>query len=170
MTGATELTSVLLGRLNSVGDIISVEPSEIEVGEDCACCGKSSVSVSGYINSSENGTLAAYVVHWTSAHITDEGAVFDIILGQWGKDSSSENRAAASLSYSLQETGPTFVVINSSTRPVGQSELVCRALDRKDIIGKQIAKRVLFFCDLILSADQRLTELLGDWKVNPPVV
>ena len=51
-------------------------------------------------------------------------------------------------------------------RPVAKSDLVGRVLRRDQVIGKPIAKRAFTVVDAILEQDDRVSELLGPWRLT----
>lgn len=51
------------------------------------------------------------------------------------------------------------MVQDASARRIGSSSLVSEALNRNDVIGKQIASEVFAICDLIYVADPRIAGL-----------
>ena len=131
----------------------------------CECCGNFSRAVWGYAD--RNGdAYAVYWVHWTRNHVLDHGANFDIILGEWGEDSSSSDRYAVSLEYRVLESGPAVMVIDSSRREFSQDDRADTALDRDDIIGSPFAQDVFDLYDAIMAQDERLKEILCCWIVG----
>jgi hypothetical protein len=60
----------------------------------------------------------------------------------------------------VDETGPSFMVIDAADRPAAASDLVGRALAREEVIGRPIAKQAFSIVDAILQQDARVAELL----------
>src|SRR5579864_3606023 len=131
---------------------ILIEPTGINDFDNCPCCGNSSRKVWGLVLS-ESTTVACYYVHWTLGHIKDRGANVDFIIGAWGENASRSDRFAVSLEYRLLDSGPAFRLIDANQRPVAQSDLVCRAMQRHDVVGQPLAGTVFSFCDAIFSQD-----------------
>jgi hypothetical protein len=140
-------------------DQLTVFPKGAHDFGPCDCCGDYSRSVNGFVNQGDK-TIAAYVVHWTLSHL-EHGAHFDLILGKWGEKTETADRCAVSLEYRALETGPAFMVIDATERPVADHELVSRALKRNDVIGHSIAEKVFAVADAVLFKDERLKELLA---------
>jgi hypothetical protein len=105
--------------------------------------------------------LAAYFVHWTVGHISDQGANIDLIIGNWGEGTTQEERKAVALAYRLLDSGPSMMVIDANTRPFSSSELVGQALYRDEVIGNTIAGDAFAIADAILAQDDRIAELIG---------
>ncbi len=133
----------------------------------CACCGRSSRRVWGYAYANEIAE-ATYFVHWTPGHVADYGANFDMILGQWGEAAGPENRTAVALAYRLLDTGPSLMVIDAGDRPITQSGLVGRVLARVDVVNTHFAQNAFAVADAILAQDDRVVELLGQWRMDMP--
>jgi len=126
----------------------------------CDCCGDYSRSVNGFVNQNDE-TIAAYIVHWTLAHL-EHGAHFDLILGKWGEKSEATDRCAVSLEYRVLENGPEFMVIDATVRSIANNQLVSRALKRNEVIGHSIAEQVFAVADAVLFKDERLKELFAN--------
>jgi hypothetical protein len=125
----------------------------------CPCCGNNSRRVWGYVHSPK-AAVAAYFVHWTLNAVRKHDPNFDLIIGKWGKGATAKDRVLVALAYRLLDTGPSFMVIDAADRPAATSELVGKALARKDVIGKRIAKKAFDIVDTILFGDRRVAELL----------
>jgi hypothetical protein len=130
----------------------------------CECCGNISRCVWGFARYRRD-PFAAYFVHWTLGHVPEHGANFDLIIGEWGDDTSSRDRSAVSLVYRLLDSGPAFMVIDAEGRDFAKSELIGRVLNRVDVVGRPVAQEVFGLCDALLAQDKRIEELLGDWSM-----
>jgi hypothetical protein len=142
-----------------------IEPTGEKDTGVCACCGRSSKIVWGFAYSGRD-CLAAYQCHWTVGHVADVGANFDMIIGAWGEAATAKTREAVCLAYWVAETGPSFMVIDATTRPIAESELVGRALTREQVIGTPLAQRAFAIADAVLAHDQRVSEILCGWRVE----
>jgi len=140
---------------------ITIEPTGSNDTGVCDCCGRSSRCVWG-VAYANGRCLAAYFVHWTIGHIPDRGANIDLILGDWGEGTASENRCAIALAYRLTETGPSMMVIDAKTRPAARNSLAGRALSRDEAIGTHFAQDAFAVSDALLAQDERVAELRGD--------
>lgn len=112
--------------------------------------------------------VAAYYIHWTVSHIADKGANIDMIVGSWGSEATSENRAAVALAYRLFDDGPSMMVIDAQDRPFSASPLVGKILRREDVIGTALAKSIFDIADAVLMKDKRVLELLGGHELIAP--
>ena len=139
---------------------ITIEPTGSNDTGICDCCGRSSRCVWGLAHA-DGRCLAAYYVHWTLGHVIDRGANIDLIIGEWGKATTSESRSALALAYRLIDTGPSMMVIDADTRPASDRRLVGRALRRDEVIGTDAARDAFAIADAILAQDKRVAELLG---------
>jgi hypothetical protein len=130
--------------------------NQIELGP-CPHCGQKTCRVWGYVYQSD-AALAAYYVEWTPLH-PEKDATFDLIVGRWGEDAHAADRQGVSVAFRVLETGPSFMVQNAATRPIGSSSLISAALDRNAVIGTPLADVVFAVCDLVYLADPRIEEL-----------
>src|SRR5262245_21307709 len=117
---------------------LEIEPTGSNDYGPCACCGNMSRCVWGFVHSPTR-SVAAYFVHWTLPRVADHGASFDLIIGRWGAGASPADRSVVSLAYRLEETGPSFMVIDATDRPSATGGMADHVLLRSDVIGKPIA-------------------------------
>ena len=126
----------------------------------CECCGNMSRTVWGYLLD-EGATIAVYYVHWTLGRI-DHGANFDLVIGQWGENSTAKDRSVVAVAYRLMEGAPQFMVIDAINRPVAKSGTLANAAMRRDqVIGTPLAPRVFEMLDAVWLGDKRIAELTG---------
>ncbi len=123
----------------------------------CACCGKMTSRVWGYVYQGGEA-IAAYFVEWTPGH-EHSAANFDLILGKWGHNASALDRWAASLEYRVIESGPAFSIIDAASRSIASSSLLSHALLRSELVGTPLAATVFDVCDVIYAKDARLAHL-----------
>jgi hypothetical protein len=149
---------------NKQMEALRVEPTGTKDHGPCECCGNNSRCVWGFIHA-RKGMLASYFVHWTVGRVSDHGANFDLILGNWGAKAIAADRRLVTLAYRLFETGPEFMVIDGHERPAANSELFGRVLRRSEVVGQPIAKQAFDAVDAILAQDARVLELLGPYRM-----
>lgn len=142
-----------------------IEPDVIEDTSRCECCGNVSRKAWGSVYC-DGEIYAAYSVHWTRNHVLDRGAHFDLIIGEWGDDTSASDRNAVSLEHRVLENGPAVMVIDASSREIADNDLVGTALDREDIIDSPFARDVFELYDVIMAQDERLKEILCGWVMG----
>jgi hypothetical protein len=131
----------------------------------CECCGNRTRRVWGFARRGR-WTAAGYYVEWTPGHVPDRGAIFDVVLGKWGERATPVDRVLVSLEYRLLESGPTFMVVDAAGRPADERGFVGQALARPQVIGTPWAAKAFETVDAILDKDDRVCELLGNWKLN----
>ena len=148
-------------------DGLVVEPTDRKDFGPCPCCGNVGRRVWGFVHAPD-GALAAYFVHWTVGRVADHWPNFDLIIGRWGEGSSAADRRLVALEYRLLDTGPSFRVINARGRPAVDRELVGTVLRRCDVIGRKIAPTAFAVVDAVLAQDERVSELLGPWRIVEP--
>jgi hypothetical protein len=146
--------------------MITVEPDGSRENGICACCGSVSRVAWGYVRRDEK-PFAAYFVHWTRGHVSEQGANIDLIMGQWGHGTTAEQRVGVALLYRLLSTGPAMMIVDGAGRPSFDSPLVGRPLGRADVIESPLAKDVFAVADAILDQDGRVDELWGPATPSP---
>ena len=139
---------------------ITLEPTGGRDFERCECCGQRSRTVWGFARR-DGAAHASYFVHWTLEHVAEHGAHFDLIFGLWGDNTTRADRYAVSLEFRRTNEGPAFMVIDAAKRRVAQSELVGRALQRKEVVGTKLAVDVFELVDAIWLQDRRISEVTG---------
>jgi hypothetical protein len=136
---------------------LEIDPDHQRTFGPCECCGNMTQRVWGNIYEGE-AAVAVYYVEWTPGH-DEPPATFDFIVGPWGDASSREQRKAVCLHFKKLESGPSFMVVDATNRPVGKSDLVAEALRRDQVIGHPIAQKIFALCDAIWLDDPRIDEL-----------
>lgn len=106
--------------------------------------------------------MAAYFVEWTRGKVRDSGAHVDLVMGDWGEDTTAADRVAVALEFRATEKGPAFMVIDAAGRAFSGNELVGRALSRDEVINTPRAHRAFEIVDAIWTADGRIAEVRGD--------
>lgn len=144
---------------------LRVEPTEAANFGPCECCGTATRRVWGFVHNPA-GTVAAYFVQWAVGQVPDHGALFDLILGQWGNGTTATDRVLVTLDYRLTDKGPAFMAIDGVSRQAAKSELVGRGLARTEVVGQLIAERVFAVADTVLAEDTRIVELLGPYRMG----
>jgi hypothetical protein len=83
-------------------------------GGHCDCCGTTTKRVWGFA-SRAGETVAAYFVAWTEGK-PGHGAMFDLIVGKWGEDTSKLDRYSTALEFELIDGAPQFMVVDAEHR------------------------------------------------------
>jgi hypothetical protein len=146
---------------------LTVEPTGSHDHGPCACCGNMSRCVWGFVHGPQ-GTVAAYFVHWTLGRVADHDPDFDLVLGPWGERGGAGQRVAVALKYRVLDNGPSFMVIDAAERADKTGDLAGKQLQRAEVVGQPIAKQAFAVVDAILVQDNRVAELLGDWRITSP--
>lgn len=113
----------------------------------CDCCGTQTQRIWGFVNSRET-TVAAYYVGWTVGK-PDHGAVYDLIIGKWGDNTSEVDRTHVALDFTLIEEKPNFIVVNATNRSSDYSSVAHSGFLREEVIGTPIAEQVFAIVDAI---------------------
>ena len=148
-------------------DGLVVEPTGQKDFGACPCCGNVSRRVWGFVHAPD-AALAAYFVHWTVGKVADHWPNFDLIIGRWGDGATAADRRLVALEYRLLDTGPSFRVIDARGRPAADSQLAGKVLRRCDVIGRKIAPIAFAVVDAVLAQDDRVSELVGPWRIVGP--
>ncbi len=145
---------------------LEIDPEHTRVFGPCDCCGNMTKRVWDYVHRGDAG-FAAYFVEWTPNH-RDCAANFDFIYGVWGEGTTAEDRIAISVAYRYLDSGPSFMVIDASSRPVSQSTLVKSAATRNEVLGGNLREITFALCDVVYLNDPRIEEIRNGPPVEPP--
>src|SRR5688500_19649419 len=110
---------------------ITVEPEGSNDSGPCECCGNMSRTVWGYLHE-DGAAVAAYVLQWTLGRVADHGANFDLMIGEWGAESTPEDRSVVAVAFRRMPEGPQFMVIDAAGRPAAESKEVSASALRRD--------------------------------------
>ena len=139
--------------------MVTIVPDKSFEPTRCACCGKTTRGVSGWIEDHEK-TLAAYLIHWTEGS-AGHPANFDLIFGSWGDGSKAADRSVASFVYLASENG--FMAIDAHSRPAGKAAHVASCpLARDEVVGTPLAPYLFGLLDAIWLQDGRIAGIRGD--------
>ena len=95
-------------------------------------------------------------MRWSVGHLDDTGANLDLILGEWGDETSPKDRFAVALVHRQQPDGtPALMVIDAQDRRIADGSLAGTALRREDVIGTPLAEQVFAITDAIYLQDER---------------
>jgi hypothetical protein len=140
-----------------MSDRLTLEIAKETTFGPCSCCGQMTKRVWGYVYRLD-AALAVYYVQWTPGHEA-KSADFDLIVSPWGENTHASQRSAVSLKYRVLDTGPSFMVVDASTR-AAENKLASHSLTRAEIIGTPLAAEVFAICDAIYTDDPRIMEIL----------
>ena len=139
--------------------MVTVVPDKSFEPTRCACCGKTTRGVSGWIGDDEK-TLAAYLIHWTEG-AADHPANFDLIFGSWGDLATAADRSVASFVYHASGNG--FMAIDAHSRPAGKAtHLALFPLARSEVVGTPLAPYLFGLLDAIWLQDGRIVGIRGE--------
>jgi hypothetical protein len=138
---------------------IMVEPTKHNDVGPCDCCGSMSRTVWGHLYV-DGDSRAVYYVQWTLGQVPRHGANIDLLMGQWGEDSTPEQRVAVSIVYRIGEHGPEFFSIDPDERPHAQSGLATNFIPGRHVLGNPVGADAYAFMHAILGQDQRVAELV----------
>lgn len=136
----------------------------IELGKEndtgpCDCCGQMSRTVWGYL-SVDSVARAVYYVNWTLGEVKKHGAIIDLVLGEWGDDSTPAKRVAVSIVYRVGPNGAEFFSIDPDNRPHANAGLADHWIPGRHVFGNPVAADSYAFMHAILGQDPRLAELV----------
>jgi hypothetical protein len=136
---------------------LEINPEDQRTFGPCDCCGQKTQRVWGYILQGE-AALAAYFVEWTKGH-ADHEANFDLIYGRWGDDTTPSDRQAIAVAFRHLSSGPSFMVIEALSRPIGNNSLAGTATTRTQILNGPLREITFAMCDVIYLSDPRISVL-----------
>lgn len=140
--------------------MLTIETTGAATPGFCACCGNTNHRVGGLVWRDDE-PHAAYFISWTQGHVAEKGALWNIVLGEWGDDTTVADRVAASL-HSRHDDRPGFGVIDAAADAETLKEIAGRMLMRDEVIGKPIATDIFAVCDAILDQDDRVKAMWNE--------
>jgi hypothetical protein len=118
----------------------------------CACCQTDTISVSGWVR--EHGQARAiYQIHWTQGHLEEHGALFLLIIGTFGEQTSNRDRVAIQVLFRRIQGTPQFMVVNAD------NHALAKGLRREEVIGTPLATSLFSLLDFVWLQDHRIHEL-----------
>lgn len=138
--------------------LLTIEPAGEAVLGTCDCCKKTTRRVWGFVRA-DASAYASYFVQWSEGHVSEYGAAWDLIIGEWGDGTSADDRYAVRLRYRNDDEAQGFMVVDADARTY--ESIASHALLREDIIGRPLAKDIFAICDAIFLQDQRVGRVFG---------
>lgn len=138
--------------------LLTIETAGEAVFGTCDCCGKTTRRVWGFVHA-DASAYASYFVQWSEGHVSEYGAAWDLIIGEWGDGTSADDRYAVRLRYRNDDEAFGFMVVDAEAG--AYESLASHALLREDIIGRPLAKDVFAICDAIFLQDPRVARVFG---------
>ncbi len=138
--------------LNDSMPVLTLELGNDVTESQCACCGRSTRRVSGFV-SADADARAAYIACWTDGH-RDLGAEMVISIGEWD-GAPAEARVAVALAWHAVPSGPGCVVIDGPTSKWQGRPVLGRLLTREEALNSPAAEEAFLITNLIFDADPR---------------
>jgi hypothetical protein len=138
---------------------ITIEPSKSSDTGPCACCGKMSRTVWGYL-SVDGVARAVYYVQWTLGEVRRHGANVDLLMGDWGDGATAQSRVAVSLVVRMGRGGVELTTIDPGDRPHAQSGLAAHALPGRQVFANPVAADAYAFMHAVFGQDPRVREIV----------
>ena len=140
------------------GDFTIYEDAEIWDGAPCSCCGASTSHISGVVTQ-DGDTIALYHVQWSKGHVSDHGAHFHFVLGDFSPPALQGDRFGVFLHYFVDGSQFGFTVCDAADSKLARDPLVGDCLTREEVLASPLADEVFAITDAVWLADTRLSEL-----------
>ena len=104
-------------------------------GEDvskCICCNNKSLTGHGFVYRNEDA-YAVYYGAWSSAHV-EKLVSFAVAIGEWGDDSTSNDRVCFGVEAKENDDKIIFRVLSPDESPWPNANLLGKMLDREDAL------------------------------------
>ncbi|EEF61671.1 hypothetical protein [Pedosphaera parvula] len=138
--------------------MLTIEPGNLVESGPCECCGGQNRMLSGFVYR-DGFAYAAYRAHWTIGRVGIHGAGFYVFLGDWGEESTAEQRVAVSVSFAIHEGKPGFMVVDPGQIAIAPNPEIGKGLKRSEVIGTPMANEVFEVLDAIWLQDERIAEV-----------
>ncbi len=127
----------------------------------CECCGHTSRTAWGCVHEGRR-TIASYFVSWVLEKVPLHGAYFDLVLGKWGEGTTLDDKVAVSLRFRRTEKGPSFMVVDATTRPTARGIVAGTALTKDQVLGSPWEQEAYDVVDAVWLKDARIAEIVTD--------
>lgn len=138
---------------------LTIEPDGAAVHGPCPDCGQATRSVWGYV-SNPAGARAVYFIRWTDGHL-ERGAQLTISIGPWGDGALASNRSAFGLECRVDETGPSFMLVDAEDLPWGTQDFLGAKLTRPAALSHPLKQEIFEILDELIVRDPRFHAFLN---------
>lgn len=126
----------------------------VEIGENssssiCDCCGVESLFGHGFVYKNSDA-YAVYYASWSNSH-PDKVVTLALALGEWGDNSTSDDRVCFGLDAFNGDTEFLLSIIDQNNSPWSKTELLGPMLTRQEALDH-------FLLDEVFSITERILE------------
>jgi hypothetical protein len=125
----------------------------------CPCCGKPSCTGHGFIYK-DGDAYAVYYVGWSVSH-SEKKVSFALAIGEWGDDSTSEDRNCFGLEAYDEVDEIQFRVVDPDESPWPRTDLLGDMLTREEALRHPLIKEVFLLAEEIIRNHSAVREYLG---------
>lgn len=137
---------------------LTLEIGPQEPGTVCACCGKLSTTVHGFVYRSGDA-FAVYYAAWSQQH-PERGVMMAIATGEWEENSGPEDRTSIGLEVRPTATEIQFTIVGPGQSPWGETSLFGKMLTIDRAKASPALKSTLEVAELIVRHDPRVRAAL----------
>lgn len=144
---------------------------DVEVGKNknastCHCCGKKSCVGHGFVYKNDDA-YAVYYAGWSDAHL-DKKVSIALAIGEWGDDSTIDDRTCFGIEASEGKNEILFRVIEPDESPWSNTDLLGPMLTRYQGLSHPLLKEVFVIAESVLRGHIALCEYLAMQEEQKP--
>ena len=137
---------------------------DIEIGDNsvpsvCHCCNNESCTGHGFVYKNDDA-YAVYYAGWSVSH-SEKRISFALAIGEWGDDSTNDDRTCFGFEAWEGEEEILFQVIGPDESPWPDTDLLGGMLSRKDSFEHSLLKEVFVIAEIVVRNHPAIQEYLG---------
>lgn len=143
--------------------MLIIETDEPPRTELCQCCGGTTTWLTRFVYSDDDA-FAVYYAAFSDEHLEREITIA-IGIGEWGDESTADDRRSFALVMRETETELAVTVTDAEESPWRNSEIIGRMLDRDEALAHPLISDVFHITDHMVTDDP---EIRAYFERQPP--
>ena len=139
--------------------MLTVEFEPPSESRPCECCGGRTTRLTRFVYR-DGDAYAVYYALFSDNH-PDRAVIATISVGEWGEDSTPDQRVAFALELRATDTQYQVAVIDAERSPWRDADVIGRTLDRAEALRHPRLSEVFHITDHIVTEDEPIRAYLG---------
>ena len=139
--------------------MLSAEFEPPKDSQRCACCGGLTTQLTRFVYR-DGDAYAIYLAQFSNNH-PDRVVLATVSLGEWGGDSTAQDRVAFALQLGVSDAAYQVSVLSAEESPWREKQILGRTLDRKEALSHPRIDEVFEVTDFMVAEDEPLKEYLN---------
>jgi Mrp family chromosome partitioning ATPase len=151
---SSQLSNSLLGI-----NMLSIEFEPANQSEPCKCCRGLTTSLTRFVYN-DGDAYAVYYAKFSNNH-SERVVVATVSLGEWGEDSTPDQRVAFALELRSSENEYQVGLIDARFSPWQEAKTIGRTLNRDEALAHPLVKEAFHVTDHMVKDDVQIREYLN---------